>query len=124
MKKISKLVALIKNYIIAHKNFVITSLAIIFFISIISSRLPYLNIIFTPSIMITVYWLAIILSFNLTEKMSFIFALIFVFLTQIAILLGQEYFAEQFGNVIFFILLIGFLQIFWSYTKKIKLGND
>lgn len=123
MRKINELFMSIKNYSVLHKNFLIVSLAIIFAISI-ASRIPYLNIIFTPSITIIVYWLIIIVSFRLTEKISLRLVLILVFLTQIAILLSQEYLAEEFGNAIFFILLIGFLQIFWSYIKNIKLEND
>ena len=99
-----------------HKVFII----IIFFIILeVLSMLPYFNIVLNLWISIVV---TIVLGITLLSNSSsfFFLAICLMLITVIASLFYNNDFAEQTGNAVYFILLIGFIKSFIGYLRSIK----
>lgn len=119
MKRFNKFLLRSKKYFITHQSHFLF-LLIMGFVIYFFSTLPYFNIIFFPegSIMLFIILSIIILSLN--EKTVFYSALFLLLLIPIFLVIKNNFLAEKTGNIAYFILIIGFIQSFGKYFKKIK----
>lgn len=122
MKKINKFILKSKKYFISHQPHFLF-LSIMVFVIYFLSTLPYFNIIFFPEGSITLFIILSIIVLKLNEQVSFYFALFLLILIPLFLIIKNNFLAEKTGDIAYFILVIGFIRIFWKYLNGIKNGS-
>lgn len=95
-------------------------LSLVFVLLDLFSKLPYFNLVLSFWVVILVLWTISFVVFNLEYWTSYIFSLFLLILIFISVLFKREIAAEEAGNVIFYLMLLGFMDGFFSYVKTIK----
>lgn len=111
-----------KKYFLEHQ----LSLFLIFFISILLyflSQLPYLNIFLSPWVLAIIIWILAVIILKLCVSASFIVALVLLCSVPFILIFKSNSLAEEVGNAVYFLLLIGFSQTFFAYLKTLKFKN-
>ena len=123
MIKTDQMTASVKNFISQQYVLILFSFIVLIGFALFA-QLPYVNLILTPESIACIYWLLIIQFFRPKISTSFLLAVILLLLTPILIVVGLASIAEKVGNVIFFLLVVGFVQTFLLYLKTVKHSND
>ena len=87
------------------------------------SQIPYFNIFLSPRVMLILFWIISVMLFRLTGKTSIVVSLILLVFAPIFLIFNREDVAEQIGNLVYFLLLTGFIQDFTWYIIKVKQRN-
>lgn len=74
------------------------------------SRLPYVNLVLTNTVMLFVLWVAFTFVWKVGERIQFALALIFLVVALGCVLGGKPDIAEQLGNLAYVLLTIGTIQ--------------
>lgn len=119
MKRFNKFLLGPKKYFISHQSHFLL-LLIMGFVIYFFSTLPYFNIIFFPEGSIVLFIILSIIILSLNEKIVFYSALFILFLIPLFLITNNDFLAEKAGDIAYFILIIGFIQSFGKYLKKIK----
>lgn len=87
------------------------------------SHAPYINTFIgfpTSSTTMILLWVAIVGLFHLSDRASFVLALIFFAAAALCIVIEKEYIGQEFGVVVYVLLWIGLVQriLFHAKTKK------
>lgn len=101
-----------------NSNFRLIFLLIILIFLGLFSTLPYFNIVINTGNMILALLIFVILSFKLPSEIIFFVSLILLLISILLLLISQNLSAEQLGNDVFFLLLLGFIQRFYAHIKK------
>lgn len=121
--KITMSVEFIKNFINRQYVFILFSFIVLIGLGLLA-QIPYINLLLTPENIASIYWLLIILFFRPKICISFLLATILLMFAIVLIIIGLDSVAEKIGNIIYFLLVIGFMQSFLFYTKTVKHNND
>ena len=89
---------------------------------ILISTLPYFNIVLNPPLSLQLIFLIFLLfymgTFKFSIKFIFLIAFIFILFSLILSLLSEYSIAENSGNYIYFLLLVGFLLNLFKFLRK------
>jgi len=107
----------VKNLFIKHQPFILFSL-IVLFVPILLSYVPYINLVYTIDKGVLIYLLIMTIFIRPPAKLLFALGIILLFLTLTLILLGFVALAEQVGNRIFFLLVVGVFLVIAEHFKK------
>lgn len=88
------------------------------------SKLPYFNIFLSPLVSLIFIWIMAVILLRLSADVSFLVSLVLLFITPVISIFRNDSMAEQVGNIVYFLLLIGFIQTFPAYLKTLKSRND
>jgi len=121
--KITMSIRFIKNFINRQYVFILFSFIVLIGLELFS-QIPYVNLLLTLENIAYIYWLLIILFFRPKICISFLLAVILLMFALILITVGFDYVAEKLGNIIYFLLVVGFIQSFLLYLKSVKHSND
>lgn len=112
----------VKTFCLRHQVqlWALTILAGILFVL---SHVPYINTFIgfpNSGMSMLIVWVAIVGLFHLSDRASFVLALIFFATAALFIVIGKEYTAQEFGIVVYVLLWIGLVQriLFHAKTKK------
>lgn len=122
MKRIINRISLIKHSFIEYQAVILFSL-IVLGILFLFSFLPYFNLFLSIDTIIIIFWIIVVLLLWPPIKLSFVLSIIFSFAAYFFLLFNLDKLAEQAGNIIYMLLVIGFLQMLFSYIKKEKLND-
>jgi signal transduction histidine kinase len=117
MEKIIKIISLVKHNFIKHQAFTLFSVLILSALFLLTN-LPYFSLFLSVDNIIIIYWIIVVLLFWPSAETSFVLGIIFLLLACFFQILGQNSIAEQAGNIIYFLIAIGFLQRLVIYFKK------
>lgn len=108
---------LVKKY----KKYILVFLLFIF-LTVLSvlSKLPYLNIILSSWEVFLVIWIVGIYLLKIKSWVNYLFAILFLFGALIFMLIGRMDTAEQIGNLIYVLLVVGFIQDMHSNLRAFK----
>lgn len=90
---------------------------IIFFCSFFV-HIPYVNILPTAVLITTVIWVSAIILLKLLPDKTFFACLLLTFFALLSILSNQDILAEQIGNGIYTLMVIGTIQLARSYMRN------
>ncbi len=112
----------VKTFCLQHQ-LQLWALTILVGVLFVLSHVPYINtfIGFPNSYMTTIIvWVAVVGLFHLSDRASFVLALMFLAAAALCIVIGKEYTAQEFGIVVYVLLWIGLAQriFFHAKTKK------
>lgn len=119
MSKFDHAIFLVKNLFIKNQSFILFSI-IVLGIPVLLSYVPYVNLVFTLDKGILIYLLMIFIFIRPSVKLLLIFGILLLFLTLIFLFFGLAVLAEQVGNIIFFLLVVGVFSIISSHFTKIR----
>lgn len=117
MEKIINIISLVKNNFIKYQAFTLFSVLILGALFLLTN-LPYFSIFLSVDNVIIIYWIIVVLLFWPSAETSFILGIAFLLLACFFQILGQNLIVEQAGNIIYFLVAIGFLQRLVSYFKE------
>lgn len=106
----------LKYFFISHQLqffFLLTLFIILSFLS----QLPYFNLILGKIFTLFIFWLAVIFLFKLSGRFSIKTGLIILCFCPFLLILKQENLAEEMGNLVYGLLLVGTIQEFAAYLK-------
>lgn len=86
----------------------------------ILTRLPYLNVFLKPWIVYFLLWTAVVVIYRISYRWTFLLAAISLLVASIALVTKRSYIAENIGNFVYLILLLGALQFFLSVLKDLR----
>lgn len=110
---------LMKNELVRkHKKYILVFL--LFIVLAILSKLPYFNIVLFPWEIFLVTWIVGIYLLRIKGWVNYLFAILLLFGALILMLIGRMDTAEQIGNLIYVLLLIGFIQDTYSNLRVFK----
>jgi len=117
MEKIGSRISLAKHNFIKYQAFTLFSILILSALFLLQ-RSPYFNLFLSIDNVVIIYWIILVLIFWPPVKFSFILGIIFSLLACFSLLSEQAVITEQSGNVVYFLIVIGFLQTLIIYLKK------
>ncbi len=117
MEKISKGITFIRKALEQKQFFFLFSI-IVFGGLIFLAKFQYMNLILTDDNIFIFYWILAILIFKISAKTSFLLAIVFLFCAIGSVLLLLDTLTEQIGKIIYFLVLIGFIQSYFSKVKE------
>ncbi|GEM_PF-4765533 len=88
------------------------------------SRLPYFSLLLTFTNLTIIFWIIVMFILKLPSKSSFFVAIIFLFFAIVSALRNRNMSQEVAGNIIYFLLLIGFARYFWDYIKQMRKTHE
>lgn len=95
-------------------------LLILFIILNFLSGLPYLNLVLSKTFIFLLLWLISIFLFKLSGQSSIKVALVLLCFCPLLLILKQEKLAEEIGNLVYGLLLIGVIQELITYLREEK----
>ncbi len=98
-------------------------ISVIFILFLFASRLPYVNIFIYSWQIFLLTWILIVWVFKLKYSINYYLSGIFLILSLISLLAGRSSLAEEFGNLIYVTIFIGFSQELYSYFSSLKYKN-
>lgn len=116
MRKIINNISFLKHYFVEYQPFILLSFILLGTLFMLS-RLQYFILFLTLDNIVIIFWITIVLLFWPPVKFSFILSIIFCFVAYFSSLFDVNVAAEQIGNIIYFLLVIGFSQMLFSYLK-------
>ena len=108
-----------KTYIFTHGSsllFIFVTGLLLYFLS----GLPYFNILFSSGVSLMIIWIIAVIFLKLSANVSFLISLILIIIALAISIFRNDAMAEQIGNMVYFLLLTGFLQTFFIYIKEQK----
>lgn len=115
VRKHSELIRKYKKYILV---------LLLFVLLVTLSKLPYLNIVLLPWEIFLVTWIVGIYLLKIKSWVNYLFAILLLFGALILMLIGRMGTAEQIGNLIYVLLLVGFIQDTYLYLRSLKEGAE
>lgn len=110
---------LMKNELVRkHRRYILVFL--LFIVLAILSKLPYFNIVLFPWEIFLVTWIVGIYLLKIKGWVNYLFAILCLFGALILLLIGRTNTAEQIGNLIYILLLVGFIQDTYSNLRVFK----
>ncbi len=88
------------------------------------SRLPYFSLLLTFTNVTIIFWIVVMFVLKLPSKSSFFVAIIFLFFAIINALRNRSIAQEVAGNIIYFLLLIGFIGYFRDFLKRLRKTHE
>lgn len=113
----------LKKYFLLHNPHFLLIFVIIVLINFLS-KLPYFNIFLSPWVSLIFIWVLAVIILRLRAGASFFASLVLMLIAPVFFILKNDLVAEQLGNIVYFLLLIGFIQTFFAYLKTLKSRND
>ncbi|MEK7572845.1 MAG: hypothetical protein AAB531_00315 [Patescibacteria group bacterium] len=117
MKKIASSISFAKHNFIKYQAFTLFSILILGALFLLS-HLPYFSIFLSVDNIINIYWIIVVLIFWPPVKFSFVLGIIFSLLACFFLILSQDAIAERSGNIIYFLIVTGFLQTLINHLRK------
>ena len=117
MNKINESVLLIKNLFVKHQPFILFSI-IALGIPVLLSYVPYVNLVYTLDKGMLIYLLMVLIFVRPPAKFLLTLGIVLLFLALILLLLGFAILAEQVGNMIFFLIVIGVFSIISAHLTR------
>lgn len=119
MNKFNENVFSIKNLFIKHQSFILFSI-IVLILPIFLSYVPYVNLVYTLDKGVLIYLLMIIVFIGRRAIFVLGLGIVLLFLSLFFLLLGFAILAEQIGNIIFFLLIVGVFLVISEHSRKTK----
>lgn len=101
-----------------YKKYILIILLFILFT--ILSKLPYINIILSPWEVFLITWIIGMYLLKTKSGISYLSALLFVLGALTLMLIGEMDTAEQIGNLVYVLLVVGFIQDAYSNLRVFK----
>src|SRR3989338_4550440 len=109
------------KYLTKYKKYLFIILLFIFLT--IFSRVPYINIFLSFWQPFLITWVIVVIVLKIKQWVNYFVGILLIILALIFLLLGKESVAEEFGALVYFLLLLGFIQDFSSYIVDLKRKN-
>lgn len=116
MNKFNKIATHAKNLFIQNQPFVLFSI-IALGVPVLISYVPYLNLVYTLDKGVALYLLMVIVITRPSAKSLLLFGIILLFLSLNFLWFGFAVLAEQVGNIIFLLLMIGIFSIISGHFR-------
>ncbi len=97
-------------------------IVLLFILFTILSKLPYINIVLSPWEVFLTTWIISIYLLKAKSGISYLFALLFVLGALTLVLIGRMDIAEQIVNLVYVLLVVGFIQDAYLYLCSLKKG--
>lgn len=81
-------------------------------------RLPYLNVILTPSVVGTILWLTLLLLFGFGSKASFIAIAVVLILTGLAQIFQKPEWGSETAIFVYYLVIVAFIQILFEVKNE------
>lgn len=117
MKKLKEIISLSKKLFIKHQPLILLSL-IVLIIPILLSYVPYVNLVYTVDKGALIYLVVMLMFIRPSTKFLLTLGIILLFLALILLLIGFAILAEQVGNMIFFLIVIGVFSIISAHFTR------
>lgn len=117
MNKLDKIILKIKNSFIENQSFILFSI-IALGIPILLSYVPYVNLVYTLDKGMLIYLLMVLIFIRPPAKFLLTLGIVLLFLALILLLIGLAVLAEQVGNMIFFLIMIGVFSIISAHFAR------
>ncbi len=88
------------------------------------SRLPFVSLLLTFTNLTIIFWVTVMFVLKLPSKSSFFVAIVFLFFAIVNALRNRTMSGEIVGNIIYFLLLIGFVRYFLDYVKRMRKTHE
>lgn len=119
MNKFNEIIFLAKNLFIKYQPFILFSI-ITLGVPVLLSYVPYVNLVYTIDKGVLIYLFAIVIILRPSAKILLLIGIILLFLTLNLLWFGFDILAEQIGNIIFFLFVIGVFSIISAHFRKIE----
>jgi len=118
-RKKSSLIQSMIGYLYARRWKLVFIVGILFFIDFFS-RLPYLGLLLTFTNRTILFWLFALFILRWPARSNFLLAAIVILFSLFSALRYRKEPEEVLGNIVYYLLVIGFSQYFWGYLKQIR----